>query len=58
MNNEVAIRMARTLLIEVRNNLDTQKIKLGNEADYSYFETQFNQLFKIQIELNKLEANE
>jgi len=57
MNNEVAIRMARTLLIEVRNNLDTQLRELGNEADYSYFEKQFNQLFKIQIELNKLEAN-
>jgi hypothetical protein len=49
MNNEVAIRMARTLLIEVRNNLDTQLRELGNEADYSYFEKQFNQLFKIQI---------
>jgi len=57
MNNEVAIRMARTLLIEVRNNLDTQLRELGNEADYSYYEKQFNQLFKIQIELNKLEAS-
>jgi len=57
MNNEVAIRMARTLLIEVRNNLDTQLRELGEQADAAYFNTQFNQLFKIQIELNKLEAN-
>lgn len=58
MNNEVAVRMARTLLIEVRNNLDTQLRQLGEQADRAYFETQFKQLFKIQIELNKLEANE
>jgi hypothetical protein len=56
MNNEVAIRMARTLLIEVRNNLETQQRQLGDQADNAYFEGQFTQLFLIQINLNKLEV--
>jgi hypothetical protein len=56
MNNEVAIKMARTLLIEVRNNLDTQQRQLGDQADNAYFERQFTQLFLAQINLNKLEV--
>jgi hypothetical protein len=48
--------MARTLLIEVRNNLETQQRQLGDQADNAYFEGQFTQLFLIQINLNKLEV--
>lgn len=57
MNNEVAIRMASTLLLEVRNNLDTQQRQLGDQADKAYFEKQYTQLFLIQLKLTELENN-
>lgn len=57
MNNEVAIRMASTLLLEVRNNLDAQQRQLGDQADKAYFEKQYTQLFLIQLKLTELENN-
>lgn len=57
MNNEVAIRMASTLLLEVRNNLDAQQRQLGDQADNAYFEKQYTQLFELQLKLTELENN-
>lgn len=56
MNNAQALNIARTMLLEIRNNLDAQKRELGNQGDFAYFEGEFNKLFKLQVELNKLEV--
>ena len=56
MYNAHALDIARTMLLEIRNNLDNQKNALGNQADFAYFEEEFNKLFKIQVSLNKLEV--
>lgn len=57
MNNQQAIDIARAMLIEVRNNLDTQHRQLGDQADKAYFDKQFTQLFELQLNLSKLENN-
>lgn len=56
MNNAQALDIARTMLLEIRNNLDEHQRQLGNQADFKYFEGEKNKLFKIQISLNKLEV--
>lgn len=56
MGNAHALDIARTMLHEIRNNLEVQKANLGNQADFAYFEEEFNKLFKIQVSLNKLEV--
>ena len=57
MNNQQAIDIARAMLTEVRNNLDTQQRKLGDQADNAYFEKQFTELFLLQLKLTELENN-
>jgi hypothetical protein len=57
MNNQQAIDIARVMLTEVRNNLDTQQRQLGDQADNAYFEKQFTELFLLQLKLTELENN-